>query len=149
MSPETTMIAEQCRIQEWAAQIRDCQSRLAGMSVVSWCACHGITKVNQYYGALKTVVYRLNDILDAAWNDVHSDKGKHFGLSVEWMGIVDKYCCWADETGHAPGTIKNKRYAISWFLAELSKLQCCSPGQLSPMLITSACVKITDGNRTL
>ncbi len=101
---------------------------------------------NQYYDALKTVVYRLNDILDAAWNDVHSDKGKHFDLSAEWMGIVDKYCCWSDETGHAPGTIKNKRYAVSWFLAELSKLQCCSPGQLSPMLITSACVKITDHN---
>ncbi len=49
MSSETTMIARQCRIQEWAAQIRDCQSRPAGMSVVSWCACHGITKANYYY----------------------------------------------------------------------------------------------------
>ena len=27
---------------------------------------------NQYYDALKTVVYRLNDILDAAWDDVKS-----------------------------------------------------------------------------
>ena len=49
MSSETTMIAEQCRLQEWAAQIRDYQSRPAGMSVVSWCACHGITKANYYY----------------------------------------------------------------------------------------------------
>ena len=32
-----------------AAQIRDCQSRPAGMSIVSWCACHGITKANYYY----------------------------------------------------------------------------------------------------
>ncbi|MEZ3433336.1 MAG: tyrosine-type recombinase/integrase [Lachnospiraceae bacterium] len=101
---------------------------------------------NQYYDALKTVVYRLNDILDAAWNDVHSDKGKHFDLSAEWIKTVDRYCCWADETGHAPGTIKNKRYAISWFLSELSKLQCCSPDQLSPILITSASVKISDHN---
>lgn len=101
---------------------------------------------NQYYSALKTVVYRLNDIVDDTWHDVHSDKGKQFDLSVEWIEIVDKYCCWADETGHAPGTIKNKRYAISWFLAELSKLQCCSPGQLSPGLIISACVKVTDHN---
>lgn len=84
--------------------------------------------------------------MDAAWNDVHSDKGKHFDLSVEWIETVDRYCCWVDETGHAPGTIKNKRYAISWFLAELSKLQCCSPDQLSPILITSACVKISDHN---
>jgi len=49
MSSETTMIAERCRLQEWAAQIRDCQSRLAGMSVVSWRTWHGITKANYYY----------------------------------------------------------------------------------------------------
>lgn len=49
MSSETTMVAEQCRFQEWAAQTRDCQNRPAGMSVVSWCACHGITKANYYY----------------------------------------------------------------------------------------------------
>ncbi len=49
MSSETTMVAEQCRLQEWAAQIRDCQNRPAGMSVVEWCACNGITKANYYY----------------------------------------------------------------------------------------------------
>ncbi len=49
MSSETTMLAERHRLQEWAAQIRDCQSRPAGMSIVSWCACHGITKANYYY----------------------------------------------------------------------------------------------------
>ena len=49
MSSETTMVAAQYRLQEWAAQIRECQNRPAGMSVVSWCACHGITKANYYY----------------------------------------------------------------------------------------------------
>ena len=49
MISETTMLAEQCRLREWAAQIRDCQSRPSGMSVVEWCACHGITKANYYY----------------------------------------------------------------------------------------------------
>ena len=49
MSSETTMAAKQCRLQEWAAQIRECQRRPAGMSIVSWCACHGITKANYYY----------------------------------------------------------------------------------------------------
>ena len=49
MISETTMVAEQCRLQEWAAQIRECQRRPAGMSIVSWCACHGITKANYYY----------------------------------------------------------------------------------------------------
>ena len=49
MSSETTVVAEQCRLQEWAAQIRECQRRPAGMSIASWCACHGITKANYYY----------------------------------------------------------------------------------------------------
>ncbi len=49
MSSETSMVAADFRLQEWAAQIRECQSRPAGMSVVGWCACHGITKANYYY----------------------------------------------------------------------------------------------------
>ena len=49
MSSETSIVAADFRLQEWAAQIRECQSRPAGMSVVSWCACHGITKANYYY----------------------------------------------------------------------------------------------------
>ena len=49
MSSETTMAAERYRLQEWAAQIRECQNRPEGMSVVTWCACHGITKSNYYY----------------------------------------------------------------------------------------------------
>ena len=44
MSSETTLVVEQCRLQEWAAQIRECQHRPADMSIVSWCACHGIKK---------------------------------------------------------------------------------------------------------
>lgn len=49
MHSETTMIAEQCRLQEWAAQIKDCQKRPADMSIAGWCACHGITRANYYY----------------------------------------------------------------------------------------------------
>ena len=49
MSSETTIVAEQYRLQEWAAQIRDCQNRPAGMSVADWCAQNGLTKANYYY----------------------------------------------------------------------------------------------------
>ncbi len=49
MSPATTAVAVQYRLQEWAAQIRECQNRPAGMSVIDWCAGHGITKANYYY----------------------------------------------------------------------------------------------------
>lgn len=49
MSSETSLVAASFRLQEWAAQIRECQSRPAGMSVASWCAANGITKANYYY----------------------------------------------------------------------------------------------------
>ena len=49
MSSEITAVAVQYRLQEWAAQIRECQNRPTGMSVADWCAGHGITKANYYY----------------------------------------------------------------------------------------------------
>ena len=49
MNSATTAVAVQYRLKEWAEQIRECQNRPAGMSVVDWCAGHGITKANYYY----------------------------------------------------------------------------------------------------
>ena len=46
MGSAITAAAVQYRLQEWAAQIRECQNRPAGMSVIDWCAGHGITKAN-------------------------------------------------------------------------------------------------------
>ena len=46
MSSETSMVAASVRLQEWAAQIKECQNRPSGMSVASWCADNGITKAN-------------------------------------------------------------------------------------------------------
>lgn len=101
---------------------------------------------NQYYSNLRTVVYRLNDLVDGKWKDVHSDKGKHFSLSGEFIDIVNKYCSDETDKGLASGTIKYKRYAISWFFHELGILQCFSLTQLSPKLIVVACTRITDHN---
>lgn len=101
---------------------------------------------NQYYMNLRTVVYRLNDLVDGKWTDVHSDKGKHFILSDEFNDIVNRYCSSETDKGLAIGTIKYKRYAISWFFHELGILQCFSLMQISPKLIVKACSKITDHN---
>ena len=49
MGSATTAVAVQYRLKEWAEQIRECQNRPAGMSVVDWCATHSITKGNYYY----------------------------------------------------------------------------------------------------
>lgn len=49
MSSETTLVAAQYRLQEWAAQIKECQDRPEGMRVTDWCASRGISKANYYY----------------------------------------------------------------------------------------------------
>ncbi len=46
---QTSLVAEQIRLQQWAEQIKDCQSRPAGMDVRTWCEQNGITKANYYY----------------------------------------------------------------------------------------------------
>lgn len=101
---------------------------------------------NQYYTNLRTAVYRLNDLIDSRWKDVHSDKGKHFVLSDEFIDIVNRYCSRETDKGLTTGTIKCKRYAISWFFHELGILQCFSLTQISPKLIVQACTRITDHN---
>lgn len=101
---------------------------------------------NQYYTNLRTVVFRLNDIINNTWKDVHSDKGKHFTLSDEYETIISQYCSRAIGNGLTTGTVKLKKYAISWFLHELGRLQCNSIARLSSKSITMACIKITDHN---
>ncbi len=49
MNSATTAVAVHYRLKERAEQIRECQNRPAGMSVVDWCASHGITKADYYY----------------------------------------------------------------------------------------------------
>ena len=49
MAEETSLIAQQIRLSQWAEQIRDCKNRLEGMDVATWCEQHNITKANYYY----------------------------------------------------------------------------------------------------
>ena len=49
MSIQTSLVAEQVRLQQWAAQIQECKNRPANMKVETWCSEHGITKANYYY----------------------------------------------------------------------------------------------------
>ena len=49
MNTQTSLVAEQVRLRQWAEQIRDCQNRPADMKVDTWCAEHGLTKANYYY----------------------------------------------------------------------------------------------------
>ena len=49
MNTQTSLVAEQIRLQQWVDQIRDCQNRPSDMKVDAWCREHGITKANYYY----------------------------------------------------------------------------------------------------
>lgn len=49
MKSQTSLVAEQVRLQQWAEQIRSCQNRPEGMDVAAWCNQNGITKANYYY----------------------------------------------------------------------------------------------------
>lgn len=48
MSSETTMMAEQYRLREWADQIRDCQSRPSGIGQSSSALIWGLYFVGYY-----------------------------------------------------------------------------------------------------
>lgn len=62
MSSQTSLVAEQVRLRQWAAQVQECQSRPADMKVETWCGEHGITKANYYY--------RLRRVKKHAWKPV-------------------------------------------------------------------------------
>lgn len=49
MNTQTSLIAQQVRLQKWAEQIKSCQSRPDNMDVETWCEHNGITKANYYY----------------------------------------------------------------------------------------------------
>lgn len=52
MKTETSLVATQVHLQQWAEQIHECQCRPAGMKVETWCEQHGIKKSNYYYRLL-------------------------------------------------------------------------------------------------
>lgn len=48
MSSQTSLIARNVRLQEWADMIYECNNRPYDMTVTQWCSEHGISKCNYY-----------------------------------------------------------------------------------------------------
>ncbi len=63
MVTETSLVAANIRLHEWALQIKDCQSRPQDMKVEDWCRLHGLTKANYYY-RLRRVREAMLDVMD-------------------------------------------------------------------------------------
>ena len=49
MCSQTSLVATQIRLQQWAEDIHACQNRPADMKIETWCSQNGITKANYYY----------------------------------------------------------------------------------------------------
>lgn len=49
MKSNTSIVARQYRIQQWAIQIQECNNRPADSTVKDWCNEHNITTANYYY----------------------------------------------------------------------------------------------------
>lgn len=65
MKSQTSLIAQQTRLSEWAEQIKECQNRPQGMKIDEWCQMHGITKAN-YYWRLRRVREAFLESTDTA-----------------------------------------------------------------------------------
>ena len=57
MKQETSVVARNYRLQEWAVMVQECNSRPHGMTVKQWCLEHDVTPANYYY--------RLNEVRKA------------------------------------------------------------------------------------
>ena len=49
MNSQTSLVAENIRLRQWAEMVRECQHRPQGMKIETWCDQYGITKSNYYY----------------------------------------------------------------------------------------------------
>ena len=72
MNTQTSLVAEQIRLQQWADQIRDCQNRPSDMKVDVWCQEHGITKANYYYRLRRVWNFVIRPL--PSWNSQHLRK---------------------------------------------------------------------------
>lgn len=49
MNSQTSLVAQQTRLNQWAEQIRECNNRPHGMTVEDWCSANGLTRANYYW----------------------------------------------------------------------------------------------------
>jgi len=49
MKSQTSLVAQEYRLQEWGQMIQACKARPKGMTVDEWCQSNSISKANYYY----------------------------------------------------------------------------------------------------
>ena len=74
MTTQTSLMAEQVRLQQWAEQVQDCKNRPRGMDVETWCAQNNITKANYYY--------RLRCVRKACLDQIQTEQSNFIELPI-------------------------------------------------------------------
>lgn len=74
MTTQTSLMAEQVRLQQWAEQVRDCKNRPRGMDVETWCAQNNLTKANYYY--------RLRRVRKACLDQMRTEQSNFIELPI-------------------------------------------------------------------
>ncbi len=67
MKSQTSLVAQQTRLNQWAEQIRECNNRPQGMTIDDWCLENGITRAN-YYWRLRRVREALLTVAETTSN---------------------------------------------------------------------------------
>lgn len=82
MKLETSIVARNYRLQEWAVMIQQCNSRPHGMTVKQWCLEHDVTSANYYY--------RLTQVRKACFDalPVESIPQQVVPVSQELLGVI-------------------------------------------------------------
>lgn len=74
MKSQTSIVAKQVRLQQWAELVKDCQSRPKGTKVETWCEMNGISKANYYY--------RLRCVREACLEEIQASSPGFLELSL-------------------------------------------------------------------
>lgn len=74
MTTQTSLMAEQVRLQYWAEQVRDCKNRPRRMDVETWCTQNDTTKANYYY--------RLRRVRKACLDQMQTEQSNFIELPI-------------------------------------------------------------------
>lgn len=101
MTTQTSLMAEQVRLQQWAEQVRDCKNRPRGMDVETWCAQNNITKANYYY--------RLRRVRKACLDQMQTEQSNFIELPLPSEENVSVGTENVPERPFQPSVLKRKK----------------------------------------
>ena len=111
MKSVTSSVARNYRLQEWAAQIRECQNRLPGTSVKEWCGQHDVTVANYYY--------RLREVRKACLQNIPEESSAQSIVPVEYYGAAEPPVRCGES--HLSGLTEPPHFFIKWSMVRKAR----------------------------